>query len=715
MKQIYLGLAIHNHQPLGNFPWVFEEAYQHAYLPMVKALERHPAIRISMHYSGCLIDWLEQAHPDFFCRLAELVKRGQVEVVSGAYYEPILPSIPDADKLGQIAKMNNFVNQRFGLKPSGMWLAERVWEPHLAKSLAEAGIEWTLVDDIAFRSVGLDYKELFGYYITEEQGRSVKVFPISKQLRYSIPWHDVERVIEYLREQASEEEVRIAILGDDGEKFGVWPKTYEHCWVKQWVDRFFTTVEDNQDWLHVVPLGEFASRFLPRGGIYLPCASYDEMLEWSLPAEKSWEFTNLKHRLEAEGRAEARYLYSGLWRNFLVKYPEINRMHKKMLRVHHKVYQARALQKTNCGLEELWKAQCNCPYWHGVFGGIYLADIRASNYGHLIGAEAKAHQIMHQKQPWLEWQATDFDNDGFDELLIDGNVSSVYVSPNEGGSIFEWDIHSHSYNLMSTLARRPEAYHRVLTEPDPESKAGGGGIVPSIHDAITVKDESVSRFLVYDKYPKSSLIDHFLSCGTKLEDFASNSYQELGDFAACPYKALVKKKSGGVAVSLIRSATVKQNALAVPFEVQKVIRLSAGQEKLQVRYQLRNPGNSPVQGVFGSEWNFNLLGGGHNEQAYYRVPGVTLDDSHLDSWGELEGVEKIVLGNRHLGVELELTVLPRIKLWRFPVESVSNSEGGIEKIYQSSCLLLLMPLNLAAGGMVGLDFVWAVRPPVTTA
>ncbi|MBM3155443.1 MAG: 4-alpha-glucanotransferase, partial [Chloroflexi bacterium] len=162
MKQIYLGLAIHNHQPLGNFPWVFEEAYHQAYLPMFEALERHPAIRISMHYSGCLVDWLEQSHPDFFNRLIELVKRGQVEMVSGAYYEPILPSIPDVDKLGQIARMNNFVNQRFGLKPTGMWLAERVWEPHLAKSLAEAGIEWTLVDDIAFRSVGLDDRELFG-------------------------------------------------------------------------------------------------------------------------------------------------------------------------------------------------------------------------------------------------------------------------------------------------------------------------------------------------------------------------------------------------------------------------------------------------------------------------------------------------------------------------------------------------------------------------
>jgi alpha-amylase/alpha-mannosidase (GH57 family) len=230
LKKIHLGLAIHNHQPLGNFPWVFEQAYKQAYLPMAEALERHPHVRISLHYSGCLIDWLEQNHPEFINLLAVLVQRYQVEIIGGAYYEPILPAIPDADKLGQIAKMADFIEQRFGTRPEGLWLAERVWEPYLAKILAEAGVGWTLVDDNAFKSLGLEDKDLFGCYITEEQGFTVKLFPISKQLRYSIPWHDVEEVIAYLASEATDEGDRIAVLGDDGEKFGIWPGTYEHCW-----------------------------------------------------------------------------------------------------------------------------------------------------------------------------------------------------------------------------------------------------------------------------------------------------------------------------------------------------------------------------------------------------------------------------------------------------------------------------------------------------
>lgn len=725
MKKIHLGLAIHNHQPLGNFPWVFEQAYQQAYLPMVAALERHPAVRLSLHYSGCLIDWLEQNHPEFLGRLARLVSRHQVELMGGAYYEPILPSIPDADKIGQIDKMAVFLKQRFGAEPDGLWLAERVWEPHLPKILAKAGVRWTLVDDNAFKSLGLDEKGLFGYYLTEEQGFPVKVFPISQRLRYSIPWHDIDDVISYLGNEASDKENKIAILGDDGEKFGIWPGTYEYCWQREWVEKFFTELETNQDWLHTIPLSEYAHRFLPLGRIYLPCASYDEMLQWSLPADKSWEYTNLKRQLETEGRHDiTQFMYSGLWRNFLVKYPEINRMHKKMLRVHQKVYQASAISRGDCGLQELWKAQCNCPYWHGVFGGIYLTDIRASTYGYLVQAESKADSVIHQPRSWLErafrstsswleWQKLDFDGDGSEELLVDSDLFSVYLSPREGGSIFEWDFRRYKYNVLSTLARRSEAYHRVLTEPSSEERTGEKGVIPSIHDLIKVKGEVSLDNLIYDKYLRYSLIDHFFATGTKLEEFANQSYVELGDFAAQPYDFSMEQQGGKLTILLRRRGVLQVRSENLPFEVQKEIRLMAGEEKVDIRYNLKNISGSSIQAVFGSEWNLNLLGGGHNEQAYYRVPGIALDDHHLDSWGELTEVEKIAMGNRQLGIELELMVRPKTRLWRFPVESLSNSEGGIERTYQQSCLLALLSLDLPPGGMDEFNLVWLVKSPIS--
>src|ERR1017187_3276190 len=153
---IHLGLLLHNHQPVGNFPWVIDQVYMEAYLPLITALERHPAIRLSLHYTGSLLDWFEETHPEFLQRIALLVQRNQVEMVSGGYYEPILPSIPDADKVGQIRRMTERVQRDFGTQATGMWIAERVWEPGLPRFLREAGIEWTILDDIHFNNVGLE-------------------------------------------------------------------------------------------------------------------------------------------------------------------------------------------------------------------------------------------------------------------------------------------------------------------------------------------------------------------------------------------------------------------------------------------------------------------------------------------------------------------------------------------------------------------------------
>src|SRR6266478_3694972 len=128
-SSIHLGLVIHNHQPVGNCPWVFQQVYEESYLPMIEALERHPRVRVSLHYTGSLLDWFEEAQPTFLKRIRALVARKQVEMVSGGYYEPILPSIPDADKIGQIRRLTERLQRDFGTRATGMWIAERVWEP----------------------------------------------------------------------------------------------------------------------------------------------------------------------------------------------------------------------------------------------------------------------------------------------------------------------------------------------------------------------------------------------------------------------------------------------------------------------------------------------------------------------------------------------------------------------------------------------------------
>ena len=707
MKQIFLGLAIHNHQPLGNFPWVFEDAYQRAYLPMLEALALHPVVRVSLHYSGCLIDWLLKAHPEFFDLLKELHSSGQVEVMGGGYYEPILPSIPAADRTGQIEKLGEFIEKMFGARPSGMWLAERVWEPSLPSSLVRSEISWTLLDDTAFKMVGKKEDDLIGYFNTEDQGCVLKVFPISKYLRYSIPWHPVEDVIGYLRENSAEEGNRIMVLGDDGEKFGIWPETHRLCWEDKWVEDFFAALEKNSEWLVTIKLGDYASAYQPAGRIYLPCASYDEMLEWSLPPETSIEYTGLKRSLAEQGQQKLlRYMNSGYWRNFMARYPEINRMHKKMLMVHEKVYRARMCRKDeDCGREYLWRAQCNCPYWHGVFGGIYLTDIRAVTYGNLVNAELIADGILLQQDGSHLAREYDFDGDGNIEALMEGRDFNLYFSPAEGGSMFEWDLRRQAYNLLSTMTRRPEWYHRVLLEGSKHDDTTGGGGVRSIHDIVRIKEGEGELKPVYDRLPRSCLIDHFFNRDVTLQAFRENSYSEAGEFAGTAYQYRLEDGK----IELVRQSDVQAGEGKTGIRLEKTIMLMDGQESVRVSYRFVNMGELPLDTVFGCEWNFNLLGGGHNESAYYKVEGAEIDDRRLDSSGEIAQAEHLVMGNTYLGFELELELERPLTLWRFPVESLSNSEGGIERVYQANCLVILLPLRLDRNGEFRFKFTWHVK------
>jgi 4-alpha-glucanotransferase len=711
-KNISLGLLLHNHQPVGNFPWVFQQVYEEAYLPMLIALERHPGVRLSLHYTGSLLDWLVEAHSEFIKRLAVLIKRQQVEMVGGGYYEPILPSIPDRDKIAQVRRLTEHLQHHFGVLPTGMWLAERVWEPSLPATIRQAGIEWTILDDVHFKNVGLDDDDLYGYYATEDQSTPLKIFATSKALRYTIPWRPVQETIETLRSLATLKGERFIVMGDDGEKFGSWPETRKYCWGEEdgrsgWVEEFFNALEKNSTWLHTIPLGEYASQHPALGRIYIPTSSYIEMTEWSLPPQKAYLFGKLQHQLEDEKQERIlQFMRGGFWRNFLVRYTEVNNQHKKMLRVHERVHQAGA-EEAN-GLVHLLKAQSNDTYWHGLFGGIYMAHVRSAIYHHLIKAENLADRQLNQSEHWQRYEITDFDRDTQPEIIIESDQQNIYIDPQRGGSIFEWDIRRTAHNLTSVITRRLESYHQTLREHEQERRrtartsqnvhqSEDGPSSP--HTTVRTKEEGLDQYLVIDRYRRNSLLEHFLPFGLPLESFAQIRYDELGDFIDQPYKANVKQEEHGITVTMTRKGQVQRPGALSPLPVllEKRLFLPKGEEKLFIRYTVQNLGESQLQTSFASEWNLNLLGGGANEQAYYEVEGHKLANQHFDSTGSIPQVDEFHIGNTWLQQELSFKLSQQTTLWRFSIETVTGSEAGFERTHQGSCITLLWPLILDAG------------------
>ncbi len=212
MKKINLGLGLHFHQPVDNFDHVFKEAYDKSYRPFIDVLERYPNIKLTLHYSGSLLEWIETNRPELLKRIAHLVAKGQVEMMTGGFYEPILSVIPRKDGIGQISMLTEYIKNKFHTEPEGMWLTERIWEPHLPGILNEAGVKYLIIDDTHFRYAGLLEHQLYGYYSTEDLGKIVYLFPSSERLRYTIPFREPHETIEYLRSIATEEGERILVM-----------------------------------------------------------------------------------------------------------------------------------------------------------------------------------------------------------------------------------------------------------------------------------------------------------------------------------------------------------------------------------------------------------------------------------------------------------------------------------------------------------------------
>jgi 4-alpha-glucanotransferase len=719
-SSIHLGLLLHNHQPIGNFPWVFQQVYAESYLPMIEALERHPEVRLSLHYTGSLLDWIEEVHPEFLERIAVLARRNQIEIVSGGYYEPILPSIPDNDKVAQIQRLTSRIQRDFATQASGMWLAERVWEPGLPRLLREAAMEWTILDDVHFKNVGLEDHDLYGYYATEDQSSILKVFATSKGLRYTIPWRPVSETIEQLRSLATLDGKRIVAMGDDGEKFGSWPDTGLYCWGYDghsgWVDEFFTALELNSDWLHTIPLGEYARNYPALGRIYLPTSSYIEMTEWALPPRKSYIFGKLLHRLEDEGREDIlQFMRGGFWRNFLVRYHEINNQHKKMLRVHDALYKSSATPEK--GLVQLWKAQANDTYWHGLFGGIYMGHVRSAIYHHLIKAENAADQAQSGTAHWQRYAFTDFDRDSQDELIVESDQQNLYIDPQRGGTLFEWDMRRSMHNMLSVMTRHEESYHQTLRQYEQERRqrevayqatgasTHGHSQPASPHTAVRTKEPNLDQLLVIDSYRRYSLIDHFFAPSVNLESFAQARYEEQGNFIELPYDTQVKQDTNGITITMTRLGQVKRAGALSPLPVRltKTLFMPVGEEKLVVSYTMHNHGQARLQTRFASEWNIHLLGGGGNDQAYYRIPDQERANSHFDSTGEISQVQNFHIGNTWIQQDMGFSLSIPTTLWRFSIDTVTGSEAGFERNHQGSCLTLLWPVLLEA------DQSWSVE------
>ncbi len=187
------------------------------------------------------------------------------------------------------------------------------------------------------------------------------------------------------------------------------------------------------------------------------------MNEWVLQPDQLQTYETSRAELKKQPQWEgiSRFVHGGVWRNFLVKYPEINEMYSRMTMVSQRLHQSMlggvssvpAPHMMQNGRQvtsreellrqastELYRAQCNCSYWHGAFGGVYLPHLRNAVYQHLIAADNLLDRAAGRHGSWVEAHSADLNLDDRPEVQLASDRCIALFSPSRGGQLYELDV-----------------------------------------------------------------------------------------------------------------------------------------------------------------------------------------------------------------------------------------------------------------------------------
>ena len=693
-----LAMAIHFHQPVGNFDHVIEHACEKCYKPFLATLKKYPEVKMTLHFSGCLLEWAEEKRPEIIDMIREMAEEGQIEIMSGGFYEPVLSSIPEADRVPQINMLTEYVKDKLSFEAQGAWVAERVWEPDLPSVFHEAGIKYVVLDDTHLLYSGIPKEKTYGFYVTEDNAKSVAVFPSDKVLRYLIPFKMPEECIAYMQSVMETVNDPLFIYGDDGEKFGEWPGTYKWVFEEKWLEKFFDCLMENSQWLKTVKLSDSLKERAPEGRVYLPATSYEEMLEWALPAEAQEQLEDALKDLQDSGKEELfkPFIKGGFWRNFLSKYPESDYMNKRMVYVSGKIQELRSGKKKNSPFlkeaeKELFRSQCNCAYWHGVFGGLYLFHLRRAIYHHLIKSEVLIDKVRHGNKSFCEATVLDIDADGSDEVILENREVALFFDPAEGGTLKEIDIKNIAQNLINTLARRKEAYHRKILEKVNQETQEGPDDVKTIHDGVQSADIHLKDHLNYDKYERYSLIDHFLDKDVEITTFYRSAYDEKGDFIKGRYDCGINKTFKGIVLTMKRDGVASGNKV----HVLKEITLPKKGSHIKMKYVITNKESDCIDLIFAPEFNITMPDA--DSSKYAIIFDEAGEPHNLNETVQRAAASEVKIVDSNKGLSFKMTLSQGADFWHFPVKTVSQSEKAYELNYQGSVILPRIDLMKLGG------------------
>jgi alpha-amylase len=212
---------------------------------------------------------------------------------------------------------------------------------------------------------------------------------------------------------------------------------------------------------------------------------------------------------------------------------------------------------------------------------------------------------------------------------------------------------------------------------------------------VQAREAGLERSLTYDRHERRSALVHLLEPAVAAAlgpaELSAERFEEAGAFAEAPFEIV---DVGGSHLVVSHVGSVRSTPVTI------VKRFELGGTRLEpfldvaVEVRAETAGGEPAGEVaLDLEWSLDLLGGGGNPHAWYRRAGSDERSPH-DGEGDVPDASGLAFGNDHLGVRVDATLEPPARVTWHPVDTVSNSEAGFERIYQGSALHLRWTVTL---------------------
>jgi alpha-amylase len=286
-------------------------------------------------------------------------------------------------------------------------------------------------------------------------------------------------------------------------------------------------------------------------------------------------------------------------------------------------------------------------------------------------------------------QRLDFDADGAEELYITAPAFAALLKPSDGGTLAALDFRPKDVALINSMQRRPEAYHARLRDSVGASASG----VASIHEQTRVKELGLEQHLRYDRWPRHCFRLLLFTLKKTHADYQALRLDETAAFAGGDFTVT---SASPEAIELVHEAPLPFLDGVVSGErvlrATKIFTFASTENSHEVccDLALAHSSAAPVSLGVGLETVINLLAP-YEPDRYFEFEGAR----HPLRWSAAVKAAELRMVDGWQNVAVTLRVPYAANFWIAPIETVSESEEGFERVYQGSQVLALWQPQIA--------------------